>query len=126
MRVRFRGENAQDVVVLVHGLAVVAALDRVPPVGVRIAELALYRERGSEGGVGVVAVLWESISMAFGGGIERKAGAQNESLLRQSLYTAVLTIFGSSSPARSSLACSACSALFVSSAGLLVAGGAEA
>ena len=57
MGVCFCGEDAEDVVVLVYGLAVVAALDRVPPVGVGIAELALDGERGGEGGVGVVAVL---------------------------------------------------------------------
>lgn len=57
MRVGFRGEDSQDVVVLVDGLAVVAAFLRVPPFGVGVAELALDGKGGGEGGVGVVAVL---------------------------------------------------------------------
>jgi hypothetical protein len=46
------GEHAQDVVVLVHGLAEVAALLLVPPVAVRVTELAL-----DAGRVDVAAVL---------------------------------------------------------------------
>lgn len=43
-----------------YRLAVVATLDGVPPVAVGVAKLALDREGGGEGGVGVVAVLWEA------------------------------------------------------------------
>ena len=52
MRVRVRGKNAQDVVVFVDGLAVVAAFLLVPPVGVGVAELALYGRW-----IGVISVL---------------------------------------------------------------------
>lgn len=51
--VGFGRKDAQDVVVLVDGLAVVAALLLVPPVGVGVAELAL-----DGWGVDVAAVLW--------------------------------------------------------------------
>lgn len=39
------GEHAEDIVVLVDGLAIVSPLLLVPPVGVRVAELALDRGR---------------------------------------------------------------------------------
>ena len=40
----FRAEDAEDVIVFVHRLAVVPALDRVPPVGVRVTQRSLERE----------------------------------------------------------------------------------
>ena len=52
MRVVFGGEDAEDVVVFVHWLAVVPPLLRIPPVGVGVAVLALY-----SGGVDPAAVL---------------------------------------------------------------------
>lgn len=48
-----RGEDAEDVVVFVNGLAKVAALLRVPPVGMGIAVLTL-----DGGRVDVASVLW--------------------------------------------------------------------
>ena len=54
MGVLLEGEDAEDVVVLMDGLAVVAALLLVPPVGVRVAELTLLARR-----VNVAAVLWK-------------------------------------------------------------------
>lgn len=50
-------EDAEHIVVLVHGLAVVAAFDWVPPVAVGVAELALDGKRGRERWVWVIAVL---------------------------------------------------------------------
>lgn len=58
MGVCLSGEDTQDIIVLVDGLAVVAALLLVPPVGVRVTELALDRGR-----VGVLSVL-TVVSMA--------------------------------------------------------------
>lgn len=50
-------EDSENVVVFVQGLAVVTAFLLVPPVAVRIAELALDGEGGGERGVGVIAIL---------------------------------------------------------------------
>lgn len=54
-----RGEDGKDVVVLVDGLAVVAAFLLVPPVAVRVAELALDGR-----GVDVAAVLYAASGLA--------------------------------------------------------------
>lgn len=44
VRILFRGEHAEDIVVFVHGFAVVAPLLLVPPVAVGVAKLALLRD----------------------------------------------------------------------------------
>jgi len=61
VRVLLRREDTQDVIVLVQRLAVVSAFLLVPPVCVRVAELALDGESGGQVGVGVVAILPVSV-----------------------------------------------------------------
>ena len=51
-----RRENAHDIIVLMQRLAVVAPLDRVPPVRIRVAELSLHGECRGQVRVRVVAV----------------------------------------------------------------------
>lgn len=69
VRVLFRREHAQDIVVLVHGLAVVAPLLLVPPVGVGVTELALLGRR-----VDVATVLCRSVSRDLGTWSKRRRG----------------------------------------------------
>jgi hypothetical protein len=58
MRVVLRREDAKDIVVFVHRLAVIPPLDGIPPVGVGISVLAFDGESRGEVGVGVVAILY--------------------------------------------------------------------
>jgi hypothetical protein len=112
--VLLRGEDAEDVVVLVDGFAVVAALLLVPPVAVGVAELALDGQGGSEGGVGVVAVL-SSLS------VYRSFPHVMPMPMRHCSFQVWHTMFGSSlPPLKSSDACSASSALLWSTAGRLM------
>ena len=58
-------EDAEDVVVLVDGLAVVAHFLLVPPIGVGVAKLALEWKGRGEGGIGIAAIL----RVTGGGGV---------------------------------------------------------
>ena len=64
MGVILSGENAKDIVVFMHRLAVIPPLDRIPPAGVGVSVLAFDGEGGGEGGVRVVAVLHKSALLA--------------------------------------------------------------